>query len=78
MEKFGTTTTLPRAGRPAKLSNREKGLGQGGDQELMVSLTELQSSSVEMVVLLENSPISAALHQSGLLWWSGQMEATLQ
>ena len=32
-KKFGTTKTLPRAGRPAKLSNREKGLGQGGDQE---------------------------------------------
>ena len=27
---------------------------------------ELQSFSVEMVVLLEGSPISAALHQSGL------------
>jgi hypothetical protein len=33
-KKFGTTKTLPRAGRRAKLSNGgEKGLGQGGDQE---------------------------------------------
>ena len=33
-KKFGTTKTLPRAGRPAKLSNRrEKGLSQGIDQE---------------------------------------------
>ena len=32
----------------------------------MVTLTELKSSSVEIVVLLEGSPISAALHQSGL------------
>ena len=33
-KKFGTTKTLPRAGRLAKLSNLgEKGLGQGGDQE---------------------------------------------
>ena len=31
----------------------------------MVTLTELQSSSVEMVVLLEGSSISSALHQSG-------------
>ena len=31
---FGTTRTLPRAGRPAKQSNRgEKDLGQGDDQE---------------------------------------------
>ena len=32
-------------------------------KNLMVTLTELQSSSVELVVLLEGSPISAALHQ---------------
>uniref|UniRef100_A0AAZ3QR79 Transposase Tc1-like domain-containing protein n=1 Tax=Oncorhynchus tshawytscha TaxID=74940 RepID=A0AAZ3QR79_ONCTS len=32
----------------------------------MVTLTDLQSSSVEMVVLLEGYPISAAFHQSGL------------
>ena len=32
----------------------------------MVTLTELQSSPVVKVVLLEGSPISAALHQSGL------------
>ena len=30
---FGTIKTLPRAGCLAKLSSREKGLGQGGDQE---------------------------------------------
>ena len=32
----------------------------------MVTLTELESSSVEMVFLLEGCPISIALHQSGL------------
>jgi hypothetical protein len=32
----------------------------------MITLTELQSSYVEMFVLLEGSSISAALHQSGL------------
>ena len=32
-KKFEGTRTLPRAGRLAKLSNLEKGLGQGGDQE---------------------------------------------
>jgi hypothetical protein len=31
-KKFGTTKTLSRTGRPAKLSNQgEKGLGQGGE-----------------------------------------------
>ena len=32
----------------------------------MFTLTELQSSSVEMVVLLEGFPFSSELHQSGL------------
>ena len=32
-KKFGTTKTLPRAGHPAKLSNRENDLGQGDDQD---------------------------------------------
>jgi hypothetical protein len=69
-KKFGTTKTLPRAGHPAKLSNRRR-------RNPMVTLTEPQSSSVEMVFLLEGSPISAALHQSGL-HGSGQTEATPQ
>ena len=66
-EKFGTTKTLPRAGRPAKLSNRgRRALVREVTKNPMVTLTELQSSSVEMAALLEGSPISAALHQSGL------------
>ena len=34
-KKFGTTKTLPRAGRPAKLSKQGEGpwSGHGGDQE---------------------------------------------
>ena len=56
-KKFGTTKTPPRAGRPAKLSN-------WGNP--MVTLTELQSSSVEMGEPFRRTTISAALHQSGL------------
>jgi hypothetical protein len=63
---FGTTKSLPRAGRPAKLSNRKSGEW---------SLTELQSSSVEMRELFRRTTISASLHQSGL-YGSEQMEAT--
>ena len=48
-----TTKTLPRAGRPAKLSNRgRRALVREVSKNLMVTLRELQSSSVEMVVLL--------------------------
>jgi hypothetical protein len=46
---FGTTKTLPRAGRPAKLSNRGRSaLVREVTQNPMVTLTELQSSCVVM------------------------------
>jgi transposase len=41
-KKFGTTKTLPRAGHPAKLSNRERrALVREGTMNQMVTLTEL-------------------------------------
>ena len=71
-KKFGTTKNLTRAGRPAKLSNcGRRALVREVTKNLMVTLTEFQSSHVEMVVLLEGSTISAELHQSGL-FGSGQ------
>uniref|UniRef100_A0AAZ3REL4 Transposase Tc1-like domain-containing protein n=1 Tax=Oncorhynchus tshawytscha TaxID=74940 RepID=A0AAZ3REL4_ONCTS len=57
-KKFGTTKTLPRAGLPAKLSNRGALVRDG-------HLTELESSSVEMGEPSRRTTISAALHQSG-------------
>jgi hypothetical protein len=46
---FGTTKTLPRAGCLAKLSNRERSaLVKEVTKNPMVTLTELQISSVEM------------------------------
>uniref|UniRef100_A0AAZ3PLL7 Sleeping Beauty transposase HTH domain-containing protein n=1 Tax=Oncorhynchus tshawytscha TaxID=74940 RepID=A0AAZ3PLL7_ONCTS len=46
-KKFGSTKTLPRAGRPAKLSNRGgSALVREVNKNLMVTQTELQSSSV--------------------------------
>ena len=48
-KKFGTTKTLPRAGHPAKLSNLgRRALVREVTKNPMVTLTELQSSSVEM------------------------------
>jgi transposase len=65
-KKFGTTT-LTRAGRPAKLSNRgRRALVREVTKNLMLTLTELQSSSVEMGEPYRRTTISAALHQSGL------------
>ena len=66
-KKFGTTKTLPRAGRMAKLSNRgRRALVREVIKNQMVTLTELQSSSVEMGDPSRRTAISAALYQSGL------------
>ena len=48
-KKFGTTKTLPRAGRLAKLSNwGRRALVREVTKNPMVTLTEFQSSSEEM------------------------------
>ena len=48
-KKFGTTKTLPRFGRPGKLSNQgRRALVREVTKNPMVTLTELQSSSVEI------------------------------
>ena len=77
-KKFGTSKTLPRVGPPAKLSNwGRRALVREVTKNPKFTLTELQSSSVEMGELSRRTTISAALHQSGL-YESGQMEATPQ
>ena len=44
--KFGTTKTLPRAGRPAKLSNpARRALGREVNKNPMVTLTEMGEPS---------------------------------
>uniref|UniRef100_A0AAZ3SUY4 Transposase Tc1-like domain-containing protein n=1 Tax=Oncorhynchus tshawytscha TaxID=74940 RepID=A0AAZ3SUY4_ONCTS len=66
-KKFGTIKTCPRASRPAKLTNwGRRALVREVTKNPMVTLTELQSSSVEMGELSRRTTISAALHQSGL------------
>ena len=72
-KKFGTTKTLLRVGHPGKLSNWVVGFGQGRalvrvvTKNRMVTLTELQSSSVEMGRTFQKTTISAEMVvQSGL------------
>ena len=65
--KFGTTRTLPRAGRPANLSDRgRRALVMEVTRNPRITLTELQHRSVERVEPSRRTTISAALHQSGL------------
>lgn len=66
-KKFGTTRTLPRAGRPAKLSNwGRRASVREVTKNPMVTLTELQRSCVEMGQSSRRTTITAALHRSGL------------
>uniref|UniRef100_A0A8C4SMH5 Transposase n=1 Tax=Erpetoichthys calabaricus TaxID=27687 RepID=A0A8C4SMH5_ERPCA len=66
-KKFKTTRTLPRAGRPSKLSDRERrALVREVTKNPMVTLSEIQRSSVERGEPSRRTTISAAIHQSGL------------
>ena len=66
-KKFGNTKTLPRAGRLAKPCNQgRRALVREVTKNLMVTLIELQSSSVEMGEASRRTTISAALYQLGL------------
>jgi hypothetical protein len=65
-KEFGSTKTLPRAGHPAKLSNQgRRALVREMTKNPMVTLAELQSSSVEMgdpsrrTTICEHSTIQA-------------------
>ena len=65
-KKFGTTKTLPRAGRLAILCNRgRRTLVREVTKNPMVTLAELQISSVGMGESSRRTTFSAALHQSG-------------
>ncbi|KAG2466803.1 TCB1 transposase, partial [Polypterus senegalus] len=66
-KKFENTRTLPRAGRPSKLSDRvRRALVREVTKNPMVTLSELQRSSVERGEPSRRTTISAAIHQSGL------------
>ncbi len=64
---FGTTRTLPRAGRPAKLSYRgRRALVREVKKNPKITVAELQRCIREMGGSCRKSTITAALHQSGL------------
>ncbi|KAI2654844.1 Transposable element Tcb1 transposase [Labeo rohita] len=64
---FGTTRTLPRAGRLAKLSYRgRRALVREVKKNPKITVAELQRCSREMGESCRKSTITAALHQSGL------------
>ena len=65
-KKFTTTKTVTRAGCPAKLNNQgRRALVREVTKNSMVTLTELQSSSLQKGEPSRRTTISAALYQSG-------------
>uniref|UniRef100_A0AAQ4RMK4 Transposase Tc1-like domain-containing protein n=1 Tax=Gasterosteus aculeatus aculeatus TaxID=481459 RepID=A0AAQ4RMK4_GASAC len=66
-KKVGTTRTLPRVGRPARLSDRgRRAIVREVTRNPMVTLTELQRCSMKRREPSRRTTISAALHKSGL------------
>ncbi|KAG2468538.1 TCB1 transposase, partial [Polypterus senegalus] len=66
-KKFETTRNLPRAGWPSKLSDRgRRALVREVTKNPMVTLSELQRSSMERGEPSRRTSISAAIHQPGL------------
>ncbi|KAG2456784.1 TCB1 transposase, partial [Polypterus senegalus] len=66
-KKIKTTRTIPRAGRPSKLIDRgRRALVREVTKNTMVTLSELQRSSVERGEPSRRTTISAAIHQSSL------------
>ena len=64
---FGITKTPPRADHPSQTEQSgRRALVMEVTRNLMVTLTELYSSSVEMVEPSRRATFTAALHQSGL------------
>ncbi len=64
---FGTTRTLPRAGRPAKLSYQgRRALVREVKKNPKITVAELQRCIREMGESCRKSTITAALHQLGL------------
>uniref|UniRef100_A0AAQ4PQ41 Transposase Tc1-like domain-containing protein n=1 Tax=Gasterosteus aculeatus aculeatus TaxID=481459 RepID=A0AAQ4PQ41_GASAC len=66
-KKLGPTRTLPRVGRPARLTHRgRRALVRVVTRNPMVTLTELQRCSMKRGEPSRRTTISAALHKSGL------------
>ena len=66
-KEHGTTTNLPRDGRPPKLTDRaRRALIREAAQRPKVTLEELQSSTAETGVSVHRTTISCTLHRVGL------------
>uniref|UniRef100_A0A803K701 Transposase Tc1-like domain-containing protein n=1 Tax=Xenopus tropicalis TaxID=8364 RepID=A0A803K701_XENTR len=66
-KEYGTTVTLPRQGRPPKLTGRtRRALIRNAAKRPMVTLDELQRSTTQVGESVHRTTISRALHKVGL------------
>ena len=66
-KNYGTTTNLPRQGRPPKLTDQaRRALIRDTTKRLTITLKELQSSTSEIGVSVHRSTLSCTLLRAGL------------
>uniref|UniRef100_A0AAZ3NMF7 Sleeping Beauty transposase HTH domain-containing protein n=1 Tax=Oncorhynchus tshawytscha TaxID=74940 RepID=A0AAZ3NMF7_ONCTS len=78
-KKFGTTKTLPRAGHPAKLSNwGRRVLVSEVSKNPIVTLTELQSSTVEMGEPSRRTTLQHSTYQAFMVEWPDRSHSSVK
>ena len=66
-KEYGTTTNLPREGRPPKLTDQaRRALIREAAKRPKITLNELQSSTAEIGVSVHRTTLSHTLHRAGL------------
>jgi transposase len=66
-KEYGTTTNLPREGRPPKLMDQaRRALIREATKRPKITLMELQSSTAEIGVSVHRTTLSHTLHRAGL------------
>jgi hypothetical protein len=64
--EYGTTTNLPREGRPPKLTDQaRRAFSQVATKRLKITLKELQSSTAEIGVSVHGTTLNHILHSAG-------------
>ena len=67
LKEYGTTTNLPREGRPPKLTDQaRRALIRELTNRPKITLKELESSTVEIGVSVHRTTLSCTLHRAGL------------
>ena len=66
-KEYGTTTNLPREGRPPKLMDQaRRALISEATKRPKIALKELQSSAAEIGVSVHRTILSRTLHRAGI------------